>query len=99
MSKDLDNLNAYELMMILRSSSESEKQKETVEEVKKYFSSCGKIKETKDLGKKTFSYPIRKEKEGNYWFFVLEMPGEEAKKLAERFKHNEIILRHLLIRR
>lgn len=99
MSKNPDNLNTYELMMILRSSSKSDEQKKTVEEIKKYFSSCGKLKEAKDLGKKTFSYPIKKEKEGNYWFFVLEMPGEEAKKLAEKFKHNEVVLRHLLIRR
>lgn len=99
MPKSLDGQNTYELMLILKSSVDSKKQKEALTKIKKHFSSYGKIIKEKDWGKKMFTYPIKKEKEGNYFIFTLEMPGKEAKKLAERFKHNEVVLRHLLIRR
>lgn len=69
------------------------------EEIKKFIESIGKILESKDLGKKTFAYPIVKEKEGNYWLITFEIDSKETKDLFQKLKMNEAILRYLLIRK
>lgn len=90
--------NTYELMLILRSSIE-EKNKERLLELIKKTISPGKITETKDRGKRTLAYPIKKEKEGNYLLLTLESEGKEIAKLSEALKSVETVLRYLLIRK
>lgn len=91
--------NTYELTLILKASLDEEKRKKIAEDIKKTLGENGKIEKTEEWGKKTFSYPVKKEKEGYYLFMLLEAAGKEAVKLADKLKFNESILRYLLVRR
>ena len=91
--------NKYELVLILKSSTTEEKQKEIAKLIEKSIQPEGTIINTNNWGKKVLSYPIKKEKEGIYLLLTLEMLAKSAKTLSEKFKLSEIILRHLLIRK
>ena len=54
--------NAYELMVLLKSSVNEEAQKTLSGEVTNTVSP-GKVKEINNLGKKALAYPVKKEKE------------------------------------
>lgn len=90
--------NAYELMVILKTSVTEEQKKSVSDDVSKTVKP-GKVKETKVLGKKTLAYPIKKEKEGIYLLFDIDMASLQAKELLAKLKLNIIILRYILIRK
>lgn len=92
--------NDYELALVLSGTLSDEKQKKILEDVKKVVTSAkGKIKECKLLGKKKFSYPIKKEKEGFYHILTFNLEGKETSQLSNKIQLNENVLRYLIIRR
>ncbi len=93
-------LNDYELAIVFGISLSEEKQKKILEDVKAIVTSAkGKIKEAKLLGKKKFSYPIKKEKEGFYYILTFTLDGKETGKLSNKIQLTENILRYLIIKR
>lgn len=91
-------LNSYELVLILKTSVSEEGRKKIIEEIKKLLPTSEKKFEVKDFGKRQLSYPIKKEKEGNYYLLTLNMEGKEAASLNSKLKLNEGVLRYLLVR-
>lgn len=91
-------LSKYELTLILRTSLKDEEQKKVFEEVKKILGKEGKVKETKDLGKRVLSYQIKKEKEGNYFLLSLETLADNIVKLASSLRLKDEIIRFLIVR-
>lgn len=90
----------YELALVLSVSLSEDKQKKILEDVKMVVTSAnGKIKESKLFGKKKFSYPIKKEKEGFYHILTYTLEGKETGQLSNKLLLNENILRYLIIRR
>ena len=90
-------MRAYELVLVLKSMSESERKK-ILDSVKGWLKEIKLVKED-EWGEKALSYKIKGEKIGYYVDYQLE--AEEAMPLGfeKRLSANESILRHLIVRR
>ncbi len=90
--------NTYELMVVYSPDIEADQ--------KKAFSSLEKLVEARGgsvvshelLGKRLFMYPIKKQVEGLYATWVVELPTSGPAALENDLRVNEQVLRHLLIR-
>ena len=91
-------LSKYELTLILRTSLKEAEQKKVFEEVKKNLGKEGKVKETKDLGKRMLYFRIKKEKEGNYFLLTLETLADNIIKLSNNLRQKDEIIRFLIVR-
>lgn len=90
-------LNSYELTVIFPLGTGDDDRKKIFEDIKKIISP-GKVKDQKDWGKRVLAYPIKKEKEGNYYLLKLEAGGKEIVQLSSSLKMNGKVLRHLIVR-
>lgn len=89
----------YELVIIFSSQLEEDKQKKSIDKIKKSITGFkGKIKKTDNWGKKDFSYPIKKQTQGTYTQFKFSLDEGKIIDLEKKVKANENILRYLLIR-
>ncbi len=89
---------SYELTLIQRISLNTDEEKKLMDSVQKLLSEGGKILQVKDMGKRTLSYPIKKEKEGNYKLLILEASGKEINSLSSKLNLDERILRYLFVK-
>lgn len=89
--------NAYELMLIFKTSVAEESRQKTVETIRKLLKTSPKL-DVQDWGKRQFAYPVKKEKEGNYYLLKLNMEGKEALEVKKSLQLKEGILRYLLVR-
>lgn len=93
-------MRSYELTLILNAGLPKADQEKTLTKIKKIIDdSGGKVGKIDEWGKRQLSYPIKKQKEGVYLLLTLELEGKEAKKIEEKLKLEEAVLRHLLIRK
>ena len=93
----LEAVRTYEFVFIVRPTLSESQRKKLVETVKSWFSAV-KITKEDEWGQKVLSYPIKRERSGYYFRFVLEgetTPTGFDKKLSA----NEDILRYLMIRK
>ena len=91
--------NIYEMMLISRIGLSESDEKKLPEKLKKFLENKGKVLNQKDLGKKQLAYNIKKEKEGKYWLFDLEIQGDTVSQFSNKIKLEEDILRFLIIRK
>lgn len=100
----INSMRGYELTLILKAELPTDK---VLAKIKKIIADTGgKVGEVTEWGKREFSYPIKKpaspaggQKEGVYYLLNLELEGKEAKKIEEKLKLEEAVLRHLLVRK
>lgn len=93
-------MRSYELTLIFPSSLDEAGQEKILTKIKKIITDAGgKIGKIDEWGKRQLTYPIKKQKEGVYFLLNLELEGKEAKQIEEKLKLEEVILRHLLIRK
>ncbi|TSC53204.1 MAG: small subunit ribosomal protein S6 [Microgenomates group bacterium LiPW_16] len=93
-------MRSYELTLILNAGLDKSSQEKVLTKIKKIIDdSGGKMGKVEEWGKRQLSYPIKKQKEGVYLLLTLELEGKEAKKIEEKLKLEESVLRHLLIRK
>jgi len=89
----------YEIMFIVKTTMEAEKQKKTIDMMKKIITDGkGKIVEAKDMGEKKLAYPIKKELSGYYYVLKVEATSEVVSEFDRRARLDETILRHLIIK-
>ena len=89
----------YEMMFIVKTGAESEGAKKISESYKKLVTdNKGKVTELKDLGQKKLAYPIKKELNGFYYVIDFSASQEVVAELNRRFRIDETILRHMIIR-
>lgn len=89
----------YEIMFIVKTTSEAEKGKKTIEAMKKVITDGkGKIVETKEMGERKLAYPIKKELNGYYYVLKVSATPEVVHEFDRRASIDENILRHLIIR-
>lgn len=89
----------YEIMFIVKTTIEAEKQKKTIEAMKKIITDGkGKIVETKEMGEKKLAYPVKKELSGYYYVLKVEATKEIVSEFDRRALIDETILRHLIIK-
>jgi small subunit ribosomal protein S6 len=65
--------------------------------VKNIESKNGKILNTKNIGRKKFAYPIKKETAGFYSTLVFELEGSQVNQLDSELRINANVLRHLIV--
>ena len=89
----------YELMFIVKTAEESDGAKKIAKAYEKVITDGkGKIAESKDLGQKKLAYPIKKEVNGFYYVIDFSASQELVAELNRRFRIDETILRHMIIR-
>lgn len=86
-------MRKYELTLVLK----EEGQEKILKKIEKWLGK-GKILSSKFWGKKKLSYPIKKEKEGNYLFLEIEMP-KKGGEIERNLRLEESVLRYLLVRK
>jgi len=90
---------AYESTFICSPELPAEKVEELIEKIKKIIeTSSGSIIALQQLGKKKFSYPIKKFREGNYIYMELTGPGEMVGALETFYKVNDPVIRYLTVK-
>lgn len=89
----------YELVIILSSRLEEEKQKKLIDQVKKSIIDLkGKVTKADNWGKRAFSYPIKKQTQGIYVQLNFSLDEGKVRDLEKKIKAQEDFLRYLLIR-
>ncbi len=89
----------YEIMFIVKTTIEAEKQKKTIDAMKKIITDGkGKIVETKEMGERKLAYPIKKELNGYYYVLKVEASSDVVSEFDRRASLDETILRHLIIK-
>jgi small subunit ribosomal protein S6 len=92
-------MRKFNLTIIINSSLDKAGIDKVLGKIKKIIDTAsGKIGNTDEWGKKTFSYPIKKQKEGYFVNFDLELEAKEVKGLDTKIRNEENLLRHLLVR-
>lgn len=88
----------YELTVVLPGNMPEAKQKAVLEKIKKSIAdSDGEVAKVDEWGKKTLAYPIKKEKEGYYYYLELSLPTERTAGINRLIVNDEQVLRHLLV--
>lgn len=88
----------YELVVIFDPSLSQEQQKSQLKKIEDLLGKKGKVKETDTWGKKTFAYPIEKQKEGIYVLLKVGLDEKSIPDFEKKLKLEEKILRYLLIK-
>lgn len=90
----------YELTFILPGELTEAKQKPLLEKLTKLIEKeGGKVLKEDKWGKKQLAYPIKKQSQGTYYYWELDLPPDIAGGINRTFELDEGILRHLLIKR
>ncbi|MBI4100404.1 30S ribosomal protein S6 [Candidatus Microgenomates bacterium] len=90
----------YELVLVLKSDLSEKVRADFLAEIKKLVEEAkGKV-ETENLwGKKNLVYPLKREKEGFYVYYALDLPQGKTASLEKKIKMKGEVLRHLLVRK
>lgn len=86
-------------MLILSPKAAEADEKKIGERVKTQLTKGGKVVSTTHFGRKQLAYPIKKQKEGNFWLLTLSDMEKDAAALNHKLQLTGDILRHLLIKK
>jgi small subunit ribosomal protein S6 len=93
-------VNNYEALYILKSELAEEALKGVIKAIGDLVTkNGGSLIKEEGMGKRSFSYPIKKKREGYYYKLDFTAPGAAIKKLEEAYKLNANILRAMITRR
>jgi small subunit ribosomal protein S6 len=92
-------MNKYELTVVLSGKATAAKIKAVEEKIDKLISAFkGKIEKVEERGKIDLSYKIKGNESGNFLFFNVELNGVDVKKLNDKLKTEDDILRFLIVK-
>lgn len=92
-------MQKYELTVVLDGKATAAKKKAVIASVEKTAELLkGKLGAVIDWGEKDLSYKIQKSTTGAFIHIPLEMSASEVKKLVEKIKTDDVIIRYLLVR-
>lgn len=86
-------------MLVLSPKAAEGDEKKIGELVKTQLTKGGKVVSTTHFGKKQLAYPIKKEKEGNFWLLTLADCAGDIKNLTGKLQQEQLVLRFLLVLR
>ena len=92
-------MNTYDLTVVLDGKTTQAKKKTAIEKIEgliKVFE--GSVGEIKDWGERDLAYPIQKHETGIYLIFPVEVTPDGAKRMQDKIRLEEYILRHLMIK-
>lgn len=87
----------YELVLIIDSAQAEKEQKNWSEKIKKWLGS-GRVQKEENWGQKKLAYPLKKQNEAVYFFYLLQAPPSALKNLEAKLKLEETVLRYLIIK-
>lgn len=90
--------NEYELMLVLSGKASVSDERKMIELVKAQLTKGGKVIKETQIGKKQLAYPIKKEKEGNFWLLALSDCAGDIKNLTNKLQQEQLVLRFLLVK-
>ncbi|HJX59493.1 30S ribosomal protein S6 [Candidatus Woesebacteria bacterium RBG_19FT_COMBO_47_8] len=92
-------MQKYELTIVFDAKISAAKRKAVREAIEKAVGLLkGKIGAVADWGEKDLAGKIKKATRGYYIYFPLELSSDSAKKLLEKMKSEDAIIRYLLVR-
>lgn len=92
-------MNKYEIMLIVKTTMESDKAAALVNTYKKVITDDkGEVTNFKDMGQRKLAYVIKKEVNGFYYVINFNATTETVKELDRRLGLDENIIRHLIVR-
>ena len=90
-------MRKYEAMCVFRADAETFKQ--GVETVRQELVDLGAtIDREEDMGQRTLAYPIQKELQGHYYYFVVDMDPEVAHRTEKPMRLKKELLRFMMVR-
>jgi small subunit ribosomal protein S6 len=90
-------LRKYEAMCVFRADPETFKQ--GVEAVREELKKAGAaIEREEDMGQRTLAYPIKKELQGHYFYFVVEVEPSVAHGIENEMRLKTELLRFMMVR-
>ena len=93
-------MREYELAFIVTPELDETVTSELVDKIREWITDAGgTIEKENVVGRKKFSYMIRKQKEGQYFIFDIKLPATEVMALERRLQLQESILRYLTLKR
>lgn len=96
----LQNMGNYELTLVLSPDIEDAKQKTLLAKLTKAVEKeGGKVVRENKLGRKILAYPLKKNAEGVYFLWELDLPKDRVDVVSRGVGLEEGVLRHLLVRR
>lgn len=88
----------YEMVVVVNAQLTTAKQKTFLDNIGKVVGLFGgKLDETSDWGKRDLAYPIKKQKEANYFLLNFKLPPNQVFALDQKVKLTDNVLRHLII--
>ena len=88
----------YELTLVVDPELTAEKRKKLIGTLKKAIEAVkGKVVKEDDWGKKDLAYPIKKKNMGYYLFWELKLAADSVKKVDQKLKLENEIIRYLLV--
>ena len=92
-------MNKYELTVVISGKATPARQKAAVEKVKKLVDLFkGKVEKVDEWGKVDLMYRIEGNESGIFFLFNIELNPEDTKKVSDKLKTEEDIIRFLVVR-
>lgn len=92
-------MNKYELTVLISGKATPAKQKSAGEKIKKIVEVFkGKVEKVDDWGKKDLVYKIKGNESGIFTLFNIELNPEDVKKLNDKLKMEDDLLRFLIVK-
>lgn len=92
-------MQTYELTLILNATLEKTVLEKLLAKIKKMVVDVdGKMGKMEEWGKRVLAYPLKKQREGLYYFWELSLEKKEAPVIANKLQMEENILRYLIVR-
>lgn len=96
----MQNMGNYELTLVLSPDIDDAKQKTLLVKLTKAVEKeGGKILRETKLGRKILAYPLKKNAEGVYFLWELDLPKEKVAAVGRGVGLEEGVLRHLLVKK
>lgn len=91
-------MRQYELIFVVHPELDETALGEILERVKNWITESGnEVTKVDQWGKRRLAYPIRKQKEGHYFFFNINMSPQFSAQLERNLRFLEPIMRYLLV--
>lgn len=92
-------MNNYESVIILSTSATEEETVAFGEKMKNLIAGNGELTNVEEWGKKTLAYEIKKQKEGYYILFTFVAKPEFISEFERVLRLDEIVLKHIVIKK
>jgi small subunit ribosomal protein S6 len=97
--KEVQNMNKYELAVVVSAKIEDDARAAVVEKAKDYITRLGgTITNVDEWGKKRLAYEIQKMREGYYYFIQFDASAECPAEIERRVRIMEPVMRYLCVK-